>query len=251
MSDYKYEGLNGQHNVLYLDDGTLNFTAKKDGDIYYGPMGLTTAESMNYAGGYLEIRAKGIATGFQFAMWIQAAEKMATLMPEEKKGQQYFLEVDLIESGSNASVVSTVHHGWGNNGPHDRNENREDYEYAQDKWYKVTNPEEWHTYGMLWTETEVVFYLDGEEVYRAKIYEGYGAKPSETAAYVIIGGRAWSPDFLENGPDWHTNLLGGRDAESLQGQYDENGDYNITVSIDYVRLYQSNDVGVHQEVYVK
>ncbi len=258
VNDYEYEGLNGVHNVLYIEDGTLNFTAKKDGDIYYGPMGLTTAASMNYAGGYLEIRAKGIAAGYQFAMWTQAAEHSAKLIPDEKRGQDYFLEVDLVEAGNNGSIASTVHHGWGNNGPHNRTDVWSNgnlvYDAQQEKWWNIKSYgdiDAWHTYGMLWTETEVVFYFDGQEYYRTKIFEGYGAKPSEAAAYVIIGGRAWSPDFLENGPDWHTMLLGGRDAESLQGQYDENGDYNITVSIDYVRLYQSNDAGVHQEVYVK
>ncbi len=242
FNDYCHEGLNGPHGVAYIKNSALHLTAKRDGDMYYGPAQFMTGDSMNYSGGYLEFRARGIATGMFTAFWLQTTEKNARLIPESKKGQRYFLEIDMLETGHSGDIVSTVHHGWGNNGPHDR-VRRDDYIPENGKWYNVKNPNEWHNYGMLWSETEIVFYLDGKEIHKAKIFDGYGAKPSEGAAYIIIDAYGSSPEYLKNANAWFTSAL-------KNGVYDENGNYSSFVEIDYIRLYQ-NPNDSNEKIYVK
>ncbi|MDB5455841.1 MAG: endo,3,4-beta-glycanase, partial [Caulobacter sp.] len=135
-------------NPFSTDNGVLTIKGEKvPGDVSSKIWGysytsglLTTQTSFTQKYGYFEIRADvPQGQGLWPAFW---------LLPEKYSGQ----EIDVLEAiGSEPTVANTaVHGGTGDHG----------------KANFVPNAEGFHTYGVMWSASDLVYYIDGAEVWR-------------------------------------------------------------------------------------
>lgn len=188
----------------------------------------------NYTGfaakyGYFEVRCVcPAATGIWSAFW---------LMPNGGKGMHADdvigtgsdgVEIDVMESPymyklSNKERVTHVIHadGYG-----------EHAVSASSDFYKVEGMyEEYHTYGVLWTETEYVFYIDGIETWRTDFSVGdtrYGV--SEVEEYILL--------TVEVGGVTEDGLIAVPGKDSWCGDPMKNDkDKHYDFKVDYVRYY--------------
>lgn len=188
----------------------------------------------NYTGfaakyGYFEVRCVcPAATGIWSAFW---------LMPNGGKGMHAGdvigtgsdgVEIDVMESPymyklSNKERVTHVIHadGYG-----------EHAVSASSDFYKVEGMyEEYHTYGVLWTETEYVFYIDGIETWRTDMSVGdtrYGV--SEVEEYILL--------TVEVGGETEDGLIAVPGKDSWCGDPMKNDkDKHYDFKVDYVRYY--------------
>ena len=142
----------GPDNVE-VKDGSLYMLTKKQ---KVGDKDWTTAhiwvnpEVFRQSYGYFEARYKICeASGINNAFWLMTLPKLIT----DKK--QNF-EIDVNE-GHYPNEVCTTYHYY-STGEHQSNHvsHRSVYDLSRD----------YHTYGLEWTETELIFYLDGKEISR-------------------------------------------------------------------------------------
>jgi beta-glucanase (GH16 family) len=153
---------------------------------------LTTQASFSQRYGYFEMRATlpGVR-GTWPAFW---------MLPVNLKTPE---EIDVFENlGVDPTAVLCTAH-WQDNAP------------ASSSWAKLTGPPARpHTFGLLWTATVLVWYIDGVEVKRA------ANRDLHDAMYMIISGGVGGWDGSGNLPV---------DAARIDG---------ATLSVDYVRAYR-------------
>lgn len=166
-------------NPFSLDTGVLTITAARAADSIqpyinnydYTSGLLTTHESFSQTYGYFEIRADMPNNhGVWPAFWLLPAD--GSWPPEldvvEMRGQSpntVEVAAHSMETGSRTTVSSAVN---------------------------VTSTEGFHTYGLLWTEEELVWYFDDVEVYRAKTPADMH-EPMYMLVNLAVGGMAGTP----------------------------------------------------------
>ena len=135
-----------------------------DGGYTHCP-GAESTNFMHYNMGYLEMRAripdgKGVYSSF----W---------LINTPASSSEPLLEIDIFESlGNPGRQIGTIHK-WGI-----KDEKGEELicDKEATRYYKLTKGslfDEYRTVGLLWNETELVFYYDGIEYYRHVIDDNY------------------------------------------------------------------------------
>jgi len=104
--------------------------------------------------GYYEIRCKLQAQpGWWSAFWLQSPTIGATLDPLESG-----VEIDIMENFTRDNVVSSAIH-WNGYGV--------DHKSAGTGGFKIDPTDDgFHTFGMHWSSTGYVFYVDGKETWR-------------------------------------------------------------------------------------
>lgn len=208
---------NNSPEQVSVKDGNLYITAEyRDG--VYGEGWYTGAVALQdrYTYGYYEVRAICNADGaFNSAFWLQSDHSYD---PEYSLGGPGGAEIDILENlkfreGYSASK-NTIHVA-GIDGPDD--EGIDSYHmpafYTQNDMYS-----EYNTYGLLWTEDEYVFYLNGVETVRTSFGNGVCETPIDVI--LSLGG----PGHDKSGQLTSFNNL------------DKN--YKSVFTIDYVRIYQ-------------
>lgn len=172
-------GPTGSVNPFSIEDGVLTITAAQAPDAIqpyingydYTSGLLTTYESFAQTYGYFEIRADMPEnSGVWPAFWLLPAD--GSWPPEidvvEMRGQDpntIFTTAHSLETGSRTTVSSTVH---------------------------VSDTEGFHTYGLLWTPDELVWYLDDTEVFRAPTPADMH-DPMYMLVNLAVGGTAGTP----------------------------------------------------------
>ncbi len=128
-------------------------TLKKDGKYYVGQ--LTTDGLFNQRYGYFECRAKvNRSLGTHCAFWLQTN----TMGVETNDPQNNGVEIDIFEYHRKTS--NQVHHNlhWNGYGQGHKQEGISKYVLNIGTGF--------HTFGLLWTEKEYIFFVDGEESWR-------------------------------------------------------------------------------------
>jgi len=100
--------------------------------------------------GYYELRCKlPTQEGWWAAFWMQSPEIGSTLNPAESG-----VEIDIMENFTRDGITShNIHwNGYGNNHKHK----------GSGKKQLVPTDDGWHTFGLHWSETGYVFYVDGK-----------------------------------------------------------------------------------------
>lgn len=190
-----------------VKDGNLIMRGFKNPDGGYTHCnGAESTNFMHYNMGYIEMRAripdgKGVYSSF----WL--INTPAT--PDEP-----LLEIDIFESLGNPGRQMATIHKWGikdETGEHvvcDKSANR-DFKLTKGSLF-----DEYRTVGLLWNETELVFYYDGIEYYRHVIDDHYfDDKYLNVKAGFNVG--------------WEGRTRPGTDLE-----------WPLEYHIDYIRLYQ-------------
>ena len=106
--------------------------------------------------GYFEIKAKMFpGSGTHCAWWMVGLQ--------DKDNQRY--EIDIFENlGKNPTTIQTVGHNWSDN-----------VTAISAKTYDtgINLSNDFHIYGFEWTDTEMIFYFDGEEYHRGNVSLSY------------------------------------------------------------------------------
>lgn len=186
--------------------------------------------------GYFEIRCIAPpCTGIWSVFWMMPDGDAVGMSENDIKGTGTDgLEVDVMES---------PYHAWGNsyNVHVVHGEGYSDTRSDRSATYEVPNMySQYHTYGVLWTEEEYVFYIDGRETWRTSYSpDGETLGVSQVEEYLLltveVGGYEDENGVLHPG----VTLEDGVEVPFWCGDPDDN-DKTKTYDfvIDYVRVYQ-------------
>ena len=244
-------------DTLFVKDGTLTIrTLYKDGQYGEGwytswvesatnpNKGHVAAMQENYEGfsakyGYFEARCIAPpCEGIWSAFW---------LMPDEGTGMT---SEDVMGTGTDGVEIDIMESPWYYTGFFKRNANMHVLHgdgYANTKSQKsdsirVSNMySEFHTYGVMWTPEEYVFYIDGKETWRTPhIVDDVTLGVSQVKQYMLltveVGGYMDEDGNLHPGKALNAD---GTESEYWCGdasRNDKNKNYDFI--IDYVRVYQ-------------
>ena len=245
-------------DTLFVKDGTLTIRTHYKTDGQYGEgwytswvesatnpnKGHVAAMQENYEGfsakyGYFEARCIAPpCEGIWSAFW---------LMPDEGTGMT---SNDVMNTGSDGVEVDIMESPWYYSGFFNRNSNMHVLHgdgYANTKSQKsdsirVSNMySEFHTYGVMWTPEEYVFYIDGKETWRTPhIVDDVTLGVSQVKQYMLltveVGGYMDEDGNLHPGKALNAD---GTESEYWCGdasRNDKNKNYDFI--IDYVRVYQ-------------
>ena len=238
-------------DTLFVSDGVLTIrTLWKDGQYGEGwytswletstrPDGEGITHSENYEGfsakyGYFEVRCIAPPTiGIWSAFWLMPDEGTG-MGPDDVMGTGADgVEIDVLEShGTYASSgKESVQHVVHGDGYTDTKSDKSDR-------YKVPDMySEFHTYGVLWTEEEYVFFIDGAETWRTRhTVDGQTLGVSEVNEYMIlsveVGGHTAEDGTLVEGKE----VDGSKSWCGNPAKNDKSKHYDFV--IDYVRVYQ-------------
>lgn len=204
-------GFNAESQVR-VEDGNMIIKADYQTDGTYGEGWYTGMVKLKerYCKGYFEIRCIcNPGPGFWSAFWIQADHPYEA---EYSKGGVGGAEIDIFESMSwddtvGKNSVSQTIHCAGVDGVQEGFQSR-----MLGTFYGNNIYEEYNTYGLMWTDTEYIFYINGVESARST----FGNGVSQVEEDVIVSLEIPGLEELEKiGKDFSTEYI-----------------------VDYVRIYQ-------------
>lgn len=191
------------NDCSYLNgEGQLVLEATYDGDYYMGA--IRSKGKFEQAYGYFEVKCTLNTTpGWWTAFWL-----MGETVQEGNSGAQG-TEIDIYESAFyyDNEVQHTLN--WGGYGAgHQASGSRTKIDGLYDGDY--------HTFSLLWTEEEYVFFIDGEETWRTDAAEA--------------GGTCTAPLYLK------------MTAETGSWTYDDMDELLLpdSILVDYIRVYQKS-----------
>ena len=193
------DGVNVKDTVSLNGKGHLVLTTKRSADAYHTAM-IGTQGKFETTFGYFECRVQLQAQiGHWSAFWLQAP----TMGKEIGNPAESGTEIDIFEylRKFGDEVVHNLH--W------DRY--KKDHKHAGGRASVPGLSKGWHTFGLLWTEKEYVFYVDGKETWRTD------KAISKRSEYIILS--------LEVGK-WAGDIAKATLPDNLY--------------VDYVRVYQKN-----------
>lgn len=237
-------------NCITVSGGDLHLKTIRYSDpdnasiMFASPWSLTTANSMNYQYGYLEMRAKiPAAQGAWASLWLTSGKLGGSL-------SENGVEVDIFET-QGLNLTPNLHKWYGssdvayNSSPASR---YHDLTGSSKKIRKYTASEsfrsEYHIIGYEWTPEKMVMYVDGVSYMTFDLtddYEAYG-KTGNSSEYgmqgfknpmeVIIGCGLYSPAYVNPYQPWAEPYMI-KDMSVLPFDY----------SVDWIRLYRKSGEG--------
>ena len=193
------DAVNVKDTVSLDGDGHLVLTTKRSGEEYHTAM-IGTQGIFETTFGYFECRVKlQQQVGHWSAFWLQTPTMGQHIGEPATAGS----EIDIFEYLRREGDL--VHHNlhWDGYGEH--------HKHAGTDVRVPGLGEGWHTFGLLWTENEYVFYINGQETWRST------RGVSHRAQYIILS--------LEVGK-WAGKIADAKLPDHLH--------------VDYVRVYQKN-----------
>lgn len=192
-----------------VKDGTLRLQNRKETRAGQDWTSASIWSKKRFMYGYFECRYRyAAATGTNNSFWFMTTSDLTR--PDGQpvpKGAKRF-EIDVNEGHFPGEVNMNVHN-WSDvtvkNG-------KKTHPTSHQSWLPEGNPnlaEEFHTYGLLWTEKELVFYFDGQEIRRMPNKFCFSEAPIYLSEAII----RWA----------------GEVTDAIDGTYME---------VDYVRVYQ-------------
>ena len=208
--------------AVNVKDGCVVLPSDRESKgMYYTNTSLTTFNKMIFKSGYLEISAKVPFLKPAFpSFWMQSSVDKST-------DPDVMGEIDIFEYFGKEPMVQTGIHKWYRDGS--------DHflcpEIGRGIFDNRLIAEDFHTYGMLWTETELKFFVDGQEYHHIDITEdknfgereGSSMKCFHDYYYIIFNN--------------YVNTVG-RPTHNPEICATDDDKFPINYKIDYVRLYQ-------------
>ena len=190
-------GINVKNSVSFDEKGYLILTTTQNNHQFHTAM-IGSQGKFETTFGYFECRVRlQEQIGHWSAFWLQSP----TIGRDVGNTADSGTEIDIFEYLRREG--DTVHHTLHWDGY------REDHKSIGETLTIPRLSKGWHTFGLLWTEKEYIFYVDGQETWRAT------QALSKRSEYIILS--------LEVGK-WAGNISNARLPDSLY--------------IDYVRVYQ-------------
>ena len=242
-------------NCITENDGNLHLKTIEYEDSNYGnilfasPWSITTAKSMNYKYGYLEMRAKiPVVQGSWCSFWLTSGKINGTPSP-------YGVEVDVFESQS-LNLTPNLHKWYDSTGSnitdvaynsspaskyHDlTSSSKKIQKYSASESFK----DSYHLIGFEWTPKKMVMYVDNVPYMAFDItddYESYTNTGNSSSGCmqgfhnpleVIIGCGLYSPAYVNPHQPWAEPYMI-KDLSVLPFDF----------AVDYIRLYQRSGEG--------
>lgn len=187
---------------IKIVDGNLFFLNKKE---FRGGQTWTTGSmhtKQTFLYGYFECRYKyAKSKGTNNSFWLM--NRTDTIFKEKK------FEIDINE-GRFPNKVNTNIHNWSDIYV-TKNNKKSHLQQKETMTLEGENlSKEFHTYGLKWTEDEIIFYMDGKEIRKERNYFCHSPSPIYLSSAII---------------DWDGNI----NVDKLDGTYME---------IDYVKVYR-------------
>lgn len=241
--------LSYEKNVVDVADGRLKlhalsyFNNDKEGVEYRIPGSVITQNKMNYVYGYLEIRSRvPYSPGVWASFWTQSTDKL-----KGTRNYDYMLEVDIYEIFRTYGKHPNLIHWYTKEFDYNKRyePNKTPGVSVSHAVYPVgANPDvywfepsaslnyEYHTYGYLWTPTEIKMYVDGECHVTYDITKAFIDKHQDLSSYhdpqhVIFNNHVFYPGVSTACVSIQLH------PESLPACH----------YIDYIRLYQKPNQG--------
>jgi beta-glucanase (GH16 family) len=167
--------------TVSLNGTNLVLTTKQSGDAYHTAM-IATQGKFETTFGYFECRAKlQTQMGHWSAFWLQTPTMGKYIGYTEKSGT----EIDIFEylKKFGDGVVHNLH--WDGY--------TKDHKHVGEKVSFPGLSKGWHTFGLLWTEKEYAFYVDGKETWRTS--EAISKRPEYIIFSLEVG--EWAGDISE------------------------------------------------------
>ena len=203
---YRKQGLrNGNYNAesqVSVSDGLLRITAQYREDGEFGPGWDSGMLALNqrYCRGYFEIRCTcAPGGGFWSAFWLQGD---GSYEHDISRGGVGAAEIDIMEapyyneSGARHNAVTSAIHCNGGDADPDRIESQLVGRFQGNDIYNAFN-----TYGLKWTESEYIFYVNGMETARSAFSKGVSTALEEVIVSLEI------PNTVSHGEDFSTTML--------------------------------------------
>lgn len=232
---HEIEGLNyvtvGDKNCVNVANGVLNISPKYNYGNMLASNPFSTQNTMNFAYGYFEIRAKLSYSAANLpAIWFKTDGGLSN------KGDGDALEYDLLETFGNTSLFKHNVHYWDAEGNTYNANNTANREYA---FESVAAAAQYHTYGFEWYYDEadacsyITLYVDGVKQGTLSAndinHRWYQDVPEDfdRPMYLILSNQIITQAYAEANSSW----LAGRGATAE--------DFPMDMCVDYIRLYQS------------
>jgi beta-glucanase (GH16 family) len=162
------KAINKAHNTYLDGKGNLVIRTQKEGDTFTAG-GLWTHKKFRHTFGYWEFRCSFEQIdniGHWPACWVQTPN-MGKFIGDPNRGG---IEIDVMELPRRDDTTQHAIHWDGYKKDHK----------SKSKKFKIKNlMKGFHTFGLLWTENELVFYVDDKETWRAAI-------SSHVPQYIIL-----------------------------------------------------------------
>lgn len=236
---------------------TFNYKSVSD-DLKYASGGiLTTRKTMVYRRGYAEIYAKlPLANGGWPAWWLRSTGSELIKYPDgsTEKDPIFTLEIDIFESWDylGDKIYPNIHKWYKNtydpttdsvvdyNGYDITNKiiAKKNYEPTQfsccpsRETFEIVDPDEYHTYGFWWTDTIMVFMVDGIDYFTFDLtepFDGYSDGKYDYNQYMYFLLDCY---MITPGAEW-----GGTAEQRYTGTGDTS---DIEMNVKYIRLWQED-----------
>lgn len=228
MCGQKDLNLYDDERAVKVQDGCINLFSNRDGDGFSTNYSLSTAETMVFKYGYLEMCAKLPMNRPAFpSFWLQSSQHKAT-------APDVLGEIDILEYFSTPETyIQTGIHKWYRNEPKDHflcpHIGRAHFESNL-----IGNS--WHRFALWWTPETLKFLVDGQVYHTIDITEAsnFGDRADSNMNcfhdyyYIIFNNYLMTPCFSGSKPEIQV-----RDEDV----------FPINYKIDYVRLYQKPGEG--------
>jgi beta-glucanase (GH16 family) len=180
------DAVNVKDTVSLDGKGTLVLTTRKEGDKYHTAM-IATQGKFETTYGYFECRARlQTQLGHWSAFWLQSPTMGKEVGNPAESGTEVDIFEYLLKYGE--KILHNIH--WDGYG--------KDHQRAGTKVAIPGLGKGFHTFGLLWTAEEYVFYVDGKETWRTN--KGI----SKRSEYIILSLEVgkWAGDIAKvNLPD--------------------------------------------------
>lgn len=165
-------------NQVSVADGALKMKGEYLTDGVYGEgwYGASIGLKETFAKGYFECRMIcADSNSFWSAFWINGVK--SAINPETSKGGIESVEIDIMESLSHSKEGkhNSVEHAMHLAGAYGSTEGYQSRNLGAFNGNNIYN--EYNTYGMMWTDEEYIFYVNGVETVRTDFGDGICVNP--------------------------------------------------------------------------
>lgn len=210
----------------------------ENGKLYLNSYSFVTSDKMNFQYGYLEMRAKApfYKKGEFPAFWLLSSQAILSRKQLDYKPTDCRIEIDIFENFSTLDTLVPNLHKYENkdNGRHCQLSGIDNGAAKSGtrvyKFPQGINPNDFHNYGMLWTDKFISFSVDGDFYYTYDLSKNFGDFGSMDGFHqpvgIIISNQIFSEGWAKVN-SWAASV--GAAKEEL---------FPLDYEIDYVKLYQ-------------